>query len=99
MGDCVLVKKMKQYEVAAKFNVHTLTERKWGKCFKEEGESGLEDRSSRPHTHPNAIPPEKVKEIITMSKKGKSIGDHMARELNIPQKTVSRHLIEAQLSR
>ena len=93
MVDCVLVKKMKQYEVVAKFNVHTQTVRKWVKLFKEEGESGLEDRSSRPHSHPNATPPEKVEEIITMRKEGKMTGDHIARELNIPQRTVSRHLI------
>ena len=52
MVDCALVKKMKQYEVVAKLNVYIQTVRKWGKRFKEEGESGLEDRSSRPHTLP-----------------------------------------------
>ena len=98
MVDCILVKKMKQYEVLAKFNVHTQTVRKWVKRFKEEGESGLEDRSSRPHSHPNATPPEKVKKIITIRKEGKITGDHIARELNRPQRTVSRHLIEAQIS-
>ena len=95
MVDCVLVKKMKQYEVAAKFNVHTQTVRKWVKRFKEEGESGLEDRSSRPHNYPNATPPEKVAEIIMMRKEGKMTTNQIARKLNIPQRTVSRLLSQA----
>ena len=99
MVDCILVKKMKQYEVAKKFNVHTQTVRKWVKRFKKEGESGLEDRSSCPHTFPNATPPEKVEKILTMRKEGKMTGDQIARELNIPQRTVSRHLSQAKLSR
>ena len=64
-----------------------------------EGESGLEDRSSRPHNSPRATPSEKVQEIITMRKEGKMTGDNIARVLNMPQRTVSRHLIRAELSR
>ena len=74
MVDCVLVKKMKQYEVAAKFNVHNQIVRKWVEHFKEEGETDQEDRSSRPHSQPNATPQEKVKEIITKRKEGKMTG-------------------------
>ena len=48
---------------------------KWVERFKEEGEMGLEDRSSRPHSQPNATPQEKVKEIITMRKEGKMTGE------------------------
>ena len=77
MVDCVLVKNIKQYKVAAKFNVHTQTVKRWVKRFKKEGESGLDDRSSRPHSHPNATAPEKVKEIITMRKEGKMTSDHI----------------------
>ena len=99
MVDCVLVQKIKQYKVAAKFNIHTQTVRKWVKRFKKEGELGLENRSSRRHSHPNATPPEKVKEIINMRKEGKMTGDHFARELNITQRTVCRHLIEVKLYR
>ena len=86
---------MKQYEVAEKFNVHSQTVRKWVKRFKEEGESGLEDRSSRPHNNPNATPPEKVAEIITMRKERKMTINQIARKLNIPKRTVSRLLSQA----
>ena len=95
MVDCVLVKKMKLYKFVAKFNVHTQTVGKWVKRLKEEGEPGLEDRSSRPHNNPNATPPEKVAEIITMRKEGKMTINQIARKLNIPQRTVSRPLSQA----
>ena len=62
--------------------------------FKEEGESGLEDRSSCLHTFPYP-PPEMEEKILTMWKEGKMTGDRIARELNIPQRTVSRHLSQA----
>ena len=42
---------------------------------------------------------EKVEEIITMRKEGKLTGDHIAHKLKMNQRTVSRHLIRAKLSR
>ena len=90
---------MKQYEAATKYNAHTQAVRKWVKRFKKEGETGLEERSPCPHTYPNAAPQEKAEEIVTMRKEGKVIGDQIARELNLLQRIVSRHLIQAQLPR
>ena len=58
-----------------------------------EGESGLEDRSSRPHISPRAMPIEKDEEIITMRKEGKLTGDHIARKLKMHQRTVGFYLI------
>ena len=40
MVDCALVKKMKQYEVVAKLNVHNQTLRKWVKRFNPDYSSG-----------------------------------------------------------
>ena len=80
---------------AEKFNVTPATVKKWGSRFVYEGESGLEDRSSRPHNSPRATPVKKVLEIITMRKEGKQTGDHIARKLKMHQRTVSRHLIRA----
>ena len=77
MVDCVLVKKIKSV-VAKKFNVYSRKVRKWEKNFEEEGESGLEDRSSRPHINPNGTPPEKVQEIIAIRNDRKMICEHIA---------------------
>ena len=45
------------------------------------------------------MPAENFEEIITNRKEGKLTGDHIARKLNMLQRTVSRHLIRAKLSR
>ncbi len=54
--DSVLIGKLTKVSVAKKFNVSVPTVRKWVKRFVFEGESGLEDRSSRPHNSPRATP-------------------------------------------
>ena len=99
MVEMVLIEKETKVAAAEKYNVTPATVRKWVRRYVSEGESGLEDRSSRPHKSPRATPPEQVQEIITMRKEGKLTGDHIARELNMHQRTVSRHLIRAKLSR
>lgn len=58
----------------------------------------LEDRSSCPHTFPNANPPDLVEKIITLRKEVKLTGDHIARDLKIPQRPVSRDRSQAKLS-
>ena len=97
--DCVLVKKIKQYQVEAKFIEGTQTVKKWVKHFKEEGDLSLENRSSRPHKSPSTNSIEKVEEIVNVGKEGKQTGDHIARKLNMHQGTVIRHLIRDKLSR
>ena len=68
MVEMVLIEKKTKVAAAEKFNFTPATVRKWVKRLKEEGESGIEDRSLRPHNSPKATPVEKVKEIITMRK-------------------------------
>ena len=92
MVEKVLIEKKTKVAAAEKFNVTPATLRKWIKRFEGKGESGLEERSPRPHNNPRATPVEKVQEIITMWKEGKLIGEHIARKLNIRQRSVSRHL-------
>ena len=99
MVEMVLIEKKTKFAVAEKFNVTPATVRKWVKRYASEGESGLDDRSSRPNNSPRATPIEKVEEIIAMRKEGKLTGDHIARKLNMHRRTVSRHLNRAKLSR
>ena len=68
-----------------KYNVTPATVRKWVRRYVSEGESGLEDRLSRPHKSPRATPPEKVQKIVTMRKEEKLTGDHIAPELKMHQ--------------
>ncbi len=96
--DSVLIDKLTKVAVAKKFNISVTTVRKWVKRFVSEGESGLEDCSSRPHTSPRATSPETVEKIIKMREEGKFTYDQIARELNMHKRTVSRLLVGANLS-
>ena len=51
-------------EVARQFQVSRSTAYKWLRRFREEGESGLEDRSSRPHRSPRALPRTDIEAIL-----------------------------------
>ena len=93
MVEMVLIEKKTKVAAAEKFNVTPATVRKWVKMYVSGGEAGLDDRSSRPLNSPRATPIEKVEEIITIRKEGKLTGDHIARKLNMHQRTVSRHFI------
>ena len=68
MVEMVLINKKTKVAAAEKFNATHATVKKWVRRYVSESESGLEDRSSRPHNSPRATPVEKVQEIITMRK-------------------------------
>ena len=51
-------------EVARQFHVSRSTAYKWVARFRAEGTVGLEDRSSRPHRSPRALPPASVEAIL-----------------------------------
>lgn len=60
MVEMVLIKKKTKVAATMKFNVTPATERKWVRRYASEGESGLDDRSSRPLNSPRAMPPETI---------------------------------------
>ena len=51
-------------EVARHFQVSRSTAYKWVRRYREEGEAGLVDRSSRPHRSPRALPADAVAAIL-----------------------------------
>jgi transposase InsO family protein len=65
---------------------------RWIKRFREEGESGLHDRSSRPNHCPTQTPVE-VEEAIVAKRRAERRGqDWIGPELGVPARTVSRVL-------
>lgn len=91
-GRALLVKRIEAGEraevVAREMGVSRRTAFKWLKRYRQEGQEGLEDRSSRPHHHPNRIPRARRRHIERLRRKAWSsprIADH----LSMPVSTVT----------
>jgi transposase InsO family protein len=72
--------------------------RHWIKRFREEGEAGLEDRSSAPKRIPNKTAPERVEAIIAL-RELRFTAAEIAESLAMPQSTVSAVLKREGLGR
>jgi transposase len=65
---------------------------RWVKRFLEEGEAGLQDRSSRPHHCPTQTPVEVEEAIVAVRREQRRGQDWIGPELGVPARTVSRVL-------
>jgi len=88
-----------QAEVARQFRVSRATVRKYVCRYKEQGESGLVDRSSRPLSSPQLTPPRFVKAICKLRRKRSWGPRRIAWQLGIPHSTVYAVLKRVGLSR
>lgn len=62
----------------------------WLTRFAAEGESGLVDRSSRPHHSPTRTSPEVEDRVVQLRVSGRGGPDAIAAQLGVPARTVSR---------
>lgn len=85
--------------VADKFQVDAKTVRKWRDRYLAEGEAGLFDRSSRPHTSPNRTPEPCRRRIIELRKQRRWGADHIAFEVGHAASTVQKILVAEGLGR
>src|SRR5699024_4344289 len=65
---------------------------RWINRFREEGEAGLLDRSSRPHHCPSRTPVEVEQAIVATRRRERRGQDWLGPELGVPARTVSRIL-------
>lgn len=79
-------------------NVSIRTVYKWLKRFREEGQAGLSDRSSRPHRIPKRTPREQEQQILALRLQRHSAA-RIAREIDVPRSTVSAVLARHGLGR
>ena len=97
--DRVLLEGWPAARAAESVGVSRQTAYRWVKRFREEGEAGLQDRSSRPHNSPNQVPGG-VEERIVSDRITEKEGPHlMAWRLGIPRSTIYRVLRRRGLSR
>jgi transposase InsO family protein len=84
--------------VARAFHVSETTVRKWHRRYREEGLSGLCDRSSRPRRLRRPVPQERILQIVTLRRK-RLPAWQIARILGMPRSTVARVLHRLGLGR
>ena len=83
---------------AAAAEVSERTAGKWVRRFRDEGEAGLLDRSSAPHSVHNATPEGRV-EAIAALRRLRFTGAQIAKLLDMPEKTVAGILTRIGLGR
>ena len=78
--------------IAAAMGVSRKCVRTWITRFENDGEAGLADRSSRPHTSPTRTPVEVEDRIVELRRRERRGPDWLGAELHVPARTVSRVL-------
>ena len=87
---------------ARAFNTSPYIVRKWKKRFEQQGYSGLENKSKRPHYMPNATPVHEKQKIVKLRKKYKRMGAEQVKileELTVSAKTIRKIWREAGVRR
>jgi transposase InsO family protein len=89
------VEKMPQAHIAKAMGISRRCVKKWLDRFDAEGEAGLEERSSRPHTSPTRTAAEVEARIVELRRRERRGPDWIGAELGVPARTVSRVLARA----
>lgn len=84
---------------AESMGVSRATAHKWLRRFREEGPTGLEDRSSAPHRLPHALPAREVRRIVAARRRLKHGPHRLAPVLGHPRSTIYAVLRRQGLSR
>ncbi len=97
--DRIMVQGWSAAQAAEAMGVSRQTAYRWLARFRDEGEAGLADRSSRPHASPRRVPPETEEQVIA-DRITEREGPHlMAGRLGMPASTIYKILARRGLSR
>ena len=80
---------------AERFQVDAKTVRKWRDRFLTEGETGLQDRTSRPHTSPNKTPADTEAKVVELRAQYRWGADRIAHQVGVAPSTCQRILNDA----
>jgi transposase InsO family protein len=89
----------KQAHIAKAMGISRRCVKKWLDRFEAEGEAGLHDRPSRPHTCPRRTSSQVEQQILALRHQERRGPDWIGAELGIPARTVSRVLARHQVPR
>jgi transposase InsO family protein len=88
-----------QAHIAAAMGISRKCVRTWLNRHAAEGEAGLRDRSSRPHTSPRRTPAEVEARIVELRRVERHGPDWLSAETGVPTRTVSRVLARHRVPR
>jgi transposase InsO family protein len=91
--------KWRQAHIAKAMGISRKCVKKWIDRYAAEGEAGLHDRSSRPHTCPRRTSREVEQQIVELRGRERRGPDWIGAELAVPARTVSRVLARHQVPR
>jgi transposase InsO family protein len=103
-GRRLLVHRVRELEmpvahVAKAMGISRQCAHRWVARFDAEGDAGLHDRSSRPHSMPSQTPIEIEQRVVAARLEHRRGQDWLAGELNLPARTISRILRRHDLPR
>ena len=84
---------------AERYDVSWKTAKKWADRYRDEGEAGMLDRSSRPHHQPNRTPAPVVRKIVHLRWKQRLGPVEIADRLGMASSTVHAVLVRCRLNR
>lgn len=96
-GRCLLIQRVRGdgrpvAHVAKELGISRQCAHRWVRRFDDEGWDGLEDRSSRPHSHPTRTPAAVEQQVLHQRDAERRGPDWIAAELGVPARTVTRIL-------
>jgi len=84
---------------AERFQVSWPTAKRWADRYAQQGEAGMADRSSRPHSQPNKTPQPTVRKIVHLRWKHKLGPVAIADKVGLASSTVHAVLVRCRLNR
>src|SRR3954447_21133607 len=84
---------------AERYDVSWRTADRWAKRYRELGEAGMVDRSSRPHNSPNRTPAPVVRKLVHLRLKQRLGPVAIGAKLSMPSSTVHAVLVRCRLNR
>ena len=88
-----------QAHIAAAMGVSRRCVKRWLDRYRDEGEGGLQDRSSRPHRIANRTPDARAAKVVALRQRERLGRDELAVRTGVPARTVSRIIARAGLPR